>query len=103
MARARVRLEGANKEDLEYITNQLNMMGQALKIKIKGPIRLPRRNLVLPTRRCPNGRGSGTYERWWKRISRWFVELDGDEKSLRQILRIKVPDKVYVKIILISA
>ncbi len=103
MARARVRIEGASSKDLEYIVSQLKSMGQALNIKVEGPIRLPRKNLVLPTRRTPCGDGSDTYEKWWKRVSRWFVDLVGDEKALRQILRIRVPDKVYVKIILLNS
>ncbi len=103
MARARVRLEGGDSKDLQYIVDQLRMMGNALNIKVRGPIRLPRKNLVLPTRRTPCGDGSDTYEKWWARISRWLVELEGDEKALRQILRIKVPDKVYVRIILLGS
>lgn len=102
MAKARVRIEGADSKELEYIINQLKTLSQALNIEVKGPIRLPRKNLVLPTRRTPFGSGTDTYEKWWKRISRWFIDLKGDEKALRQILRIRVPDKVYVKIILMN-
>jgi ribosomal protein S10 len=33
-------------------------------------------------------------------LHRWFIDIEGDEKALRQLLRIKVPENVYVKIII---
>ncbi|RME80164.1 MAG: 30S ribosomal protein S10 [Methanobacteriota archaeon] len=103
MAKARIRLEGEKSKDLEYVTNQLQAMSRALNVKVRGTVRLPQKKLVIPTRRTPCGDGSDTYERWWKKISRWFVDVEGDEKSLRQLLRIRIPDNVYVKIILLSS
>ena len=103
MPKARIRLEGENPKDLEYVTNQLQAMSRALNIKVDGIVRLPKKKLVVPTRRTPCGDGSDTYERWWKKISRWFVDVEGDEKSLRQLLRVRIPDGVYVKIILVSS
>ena len=76
-------------------------MTKVLNMKVKGPIPLPTKKLTITTRRTPCGDGSETYERWQKRISRRIIEVIGDNKSLRQLLRIKVPDNVYVKIILV--
>jgi small subunit ribosomal protein S10 len=102
MAKARIRLEGEETKDLQYVVDQLVAMGRALGIKVNGAVRLPEKRLVVATRRTPCGDGSDTYEKWWKKISRWFVDVEGDEKSLRQLLRVKVQDNVYVKIILTS-
>ena len=103
VAKARIRLEGENTSDLQYVTNQLIAMGRALNIKVGGAVKLPTKNLVIPTRRTPCGDGSDTYEKWWKKVKRWFVDVEGDEKSLRQLLRVRIPDNVYVKIILLSS
>jgi small subunit ribosomal protein S10 len=75
-------------------------MSKVLGIQISGIIRLPRKNLIVATRRTPCGDGSDTYERWWKVTYTWFVDIDGNEKALRQLLRIKVPENVYAKIIM---
>lgn len=99
-AKARIRLEAEKPESINYVINQIKEIAKTLDMKIKGPVPLPRKRLLIATRRTPCGDGSDTYERWEKRISRRIVEIEGDEKNLRQILRIKVPDDVFVKIIL---
>jgi len=100
MTKARMRLQGENAKDLEFVVNQINAMSKVLKIHISGIVRLPKKNLVVATRRTPCGDGSDTYERWWKVIHTWFIDIEGDEKTLRQLLRVKVPENVYAKIII---
>ncbi len=99
-AKARIRLEAEKTESINYVIEQIKQIAKTLDMKIKGPIPMPRKKLLIATRRTPCGDGSDTYERWEKRISRRIIEIEGDEKNLRQILRIKVPDDVFVKIIL---
>lgn len=99
-AKARIRLEAEKPESINYVIEQIRQIAKTLDMKIKGPIPMPRKKLLIATRRTPCGDGSDTYERWEKRISRRIIEIEGDEKNLRQILRIKVPDDVFVKIIL---
>lgn len=101
-AKARIRLESDNTESLNFVVKQIKAMAEVLKMKVKGPIPLPTKKLTITVRRTPCGDGSDTYERWQKRISRRIIEVIGDNKSLRQLLRVKVPDDVYVKIILLS-
>jgi small subunit ribosomal protein S10 len=99
-AKARIRLEAEKPESINYVIEQIKQIAKTLDMKINGPIPMPRKKLLIATRRTPCGDGSDTYERWEKRISRRIIEIEGDEKNLRQILRIKVPDDVFVKIIL---
>lgn len=100
--RVRIRLESDNVESINFVMKQIKAMSEILKMKIIGPIPMPTKNLTITTRRTPCGDGSDTYERWQKRISRRIIEVVGDNKTLRQLLRIKIPDGVYVKIILLS-
>ena len=99
--KARIRLESDDKESLNFVISQIKAMAKVLNMKINGPIFLPTKKLTITTRRTPCGDGSDTYERWQKRVSRRILEVVGDNKALRQLLRIKVPDNVYVKIILV--
>jgi small subunit ribosomal protein S10 len=65
-------------------------------VKISGPVRLPNKHLRICCRRTPCGDGTDTYEHWEKRISKRLVDVEGEE--IKQILRIKVPTNVFVKI-----
>ena len=89
-------------EDLDTVISQVQELSRALNMKVIGPVPLPRRRLNIPTRRTPCGDGSDTYEHWEKRVSKRLVAVEGDEKTIRQLLRIKVPDSVFVKISLVG-
>lgn len=67
-------------------------------MKVSGPVHFPRKSLKINTRRTPCGDGTDTYEHWEKRISKRLIDIEGDEKHIKQVLRIKVPTEVSVKI-----
>ena len=69
---------------------------------MSGPIPLPTKKLRVPVRKGPSGEGSGTYDRWEMRIHKRLIYLDSDERALRQLMRIQVPDGVNIEIILRS-
>ena len=102
MTKAKIVLKSENPKDLDIVIDQIQELSRALNMKIVGPVPFPRRRLIIPTRRTPCGDGSDTYEHWEKRISKRLVAVEGDEKTIRQLLRIKVPDSVFVKISLVG-
>lgn len=98
MTKVRIKLSGETSKDLDNVVNQLRELSSTLGMKFIGPVRLPRKRLELTIRRTPCGDGSDTYEHWEKRISKRLVDIEGDEKYIKQILRVKVPTNVFVKI-----
>jgi small subunit ribosomal protein S10 len=101
MTRAKIILKGEEPNDLQKVIDQIKDLSRTLNMKVIGPVPLPRRRLGISTRRTPCGDGSDTYEHWEKRISKRMVMVEGEEKMIRQILRVKVPDSVFVKISLV--
>jgi len=100
MTKVRIKLSGESPEALDNVVSQLKELSTALGMKLRGPVRLPRRRLEITTRRTPCGDGSDTYEHWEKRISKRLVDIEGDEKYIKQIMRVRVPSNVFVKIFL---
>lgn len=100
VSRLKITLSGTKPENLSTVVNQVKELAKNLGMKVRGPIPLPRKILSITTRRTPCGDGSDTYEHWQKRISKRVIYVEADEKSLRNILRLKVPDDVFVKIVL---
>lgn len=96
MAKAKITLSGENAKDLDNVVAQIKELAATLKMQFGGPVRLPRKKLEISCRRTPCGDGSDTYEHWEKRISKRLVIVEGDE--IKQILRVKVPSNVFVKI-----
>ena len=100
MTKIRIKLSGEDPEALENVTDQIKELSKTLGMTFTGPVRLPRKKLSLTTRRTPCGDGTDTYEHWEKRFSKRLMEVEGNEKYIKQILRVKVPTNVFVKILL---
>ncbi len=65
---------------------------------MSGPIPLPTRRMVVPVRKTPCGQGSDTWDKWEMRIHRRLIDIDADERAIRQIMRVRIPDSVYIEI-----
>ena len=98
MSKARIILKGESPKDLDSVISQIKELAAALNMKVKGPVNLPRKKLEISTRRTPCGDGTDTYEHWQKRICKRLIDIEGDEKYIKQVLRVKVPPDVFVKI-----
>ena len=71
-------------------------------VDIAGPIPLPTKRLKVPVRKGPDGGGSSTIDHWEMRIHKRLIDIDADERALRQVMRIQVPDGVNIEIVLKS-
>jgi small subunit ribosomal protein S10 len=98
MGKARIKLIGKNPQELDEVCKQIIEIARSTGVEIRGPIPLPTRRLGITTRRTPCGDGSDTYEHWEMRIHKRMIDVAGDERTLRQIMRVRVPEDVQVKI-----
>ena len=102
MGKAKIKLVGRSPKDLENVCRQIVEIAKITGVNMSGPIAFPTKKLEISTRKTPCGDGTETYEHWQMRIHQRYIEIAGDERTLRQIMRVKVPDSVSVKIVLQS-
>ncbi len=100
--RARISLSGTSPESVDEIGNQIRSISERTGVEMKGPIPLPTKKLVVPCRKAPDGEGCETWERWEMRVHKRLIDIDADERALRQLMRIQVPDDVHIEIVLKS-
>jgi small subunit ribosomal protein S10 len=100
--RARISLSGTDPKKVDSVCGQIKAISQRTGVAIRGPIPLPTKHLKVPVRKSPDGEGSETWDRWEMRIHKRLIDLDADERSLRQLMRIQVPDGVNIEIVLRS-
>ena len=102
MQRARIRLTSPYPERLDQICDELRLIAEKYGVALKGPIPLPTKKLKVTTMKTPCGDGTGhgnaTFDRWEMRIHKILIEVTADERTLRQIMRIQVPDGVQISI-----
>ncbi|MFX0162622.1 MAG: 30S ribosomal protein S10 [Candidatus Hodarchaeota archaeon] len=99
--KARIRLSGRDPSRLDFVCTQVKSIAKRTGVRMWGPVHLPTRKLKVPVRKSPCGEGTHSWERWQLRIHKRLIDLDADERTLRQIMRIQVPEDVYIEIELI--
>ncbi|MFH1779882.1 MAG: 30S ribosomal protein S10 [Candidatus Micrarchaeota archaeon] len=100
MNKARIKLESQDCKDLDDVCTQIREIAEKAGVKMKGPVPLPTKKLKISTRRTPCGDGSDTYEKWELRIHKRLVEVQADDRVLREIMRIRIPSSVNVEMTL---
>ena len=98
MHKARIKLTGTDPEKLAYVCDQLKRIAERTGVDLSGPIPLPTKKLVVPTRKSPDGEGKATWEKWELRIHKRLVGIEADERAMRQVMKVNVPDNVSIEI-----
>jgi len=97
---ARIKLTSTNLPDLDGVCNEIMGISKKTGVKIKGPTPLPVKRLNMVTRKSPCGQGTNTYEKWQMRMHRRIIDLAADDKAIRQLMRLRIPENVYIELIL---
>jgi len=95
--RARIKLTSTDTDKLEGVCDEIKGIAKRIGVKIVGPIPLPTKKLVVPTRRTPCGDGSDTWDRYEMRVHKRLIEIDARDRVMRSIMRIRVPNEVYIE------
>jgi len=99
--KARIHLTSTDRSNLDSVCSELKDIADKAGVKIAGPIPLPTKYLVVPTRKSPCGEGTHTWDHFELRVHKRLVDIDANERVMRRIMRIKVPDNVYIEITLV--
>jgi len=100
MQKARIRLSGTDFEKIEGVCDRIKEIAERTGVNMAGPIPLPTKKLIVPIRKSPDGEGTATWDRWQMRVHKRLIDLDADERALRQLMRIHVPKDIGIEIIL---
>jgi small subunit ribosomal protein S10 len=98
MQKARIKLSGPDHTLLEGVCIQMKEIASKTGVNMSGPIPLPTKRLKVPVRKSPSGDGTATWERWEMRVHKRLIDIDADERTMHQIMRVKVPDGVNIEI-----
>ena len=95
---ARVKLTSISLKKLGGVCTEIMNIVQKTGVNVKGPIPLPVKRLNVVTRKSPCGSGTETYEKWEMKIHRRIIDISADDKAIRQLMRLKIPDNVYIEL-----
>lgn len=100
--KARIKLSSTDPDKLNQICTELRSITERFGVNMRGPIPLPTKKLKVTTMKTPCGDGTGhgnaTFDRWEMRIHKRMIDITADERTLRQVMRVTVPDGVSISI-----
>jgi len=99
--KARIRLTSTDYRKLEEVCNELKTISERSGVKIQGPVPLPTKRLRVPVRKTPCGEGTATWDKWEMRIHKRLIDIDAEERVMRRIMRVRVPEEVFISIELV--
>ncbi|MFH0797940.1 MAG: 30S ribosomal protein S10 [Candidatus Woesearchaeota archaeon] len=98
MQRARIKLASANIDRMNEMIDSIKDIVEKTKVNIKGPIPLPTKVLKITTRKSPDGEGKASFDNFEMRIHKRLIDLGVDERALRFVMRVPIPDGVSISI-----
>ncbi len=100
---ARIKLWSTDYKMLDETARTIVDTAKRMGVKVKGPIPLPTKKLRVAVRYSPDGQGSETYQHWEMRIHKRIIDIPADDRVMKALLRIPIPEKVKIEIKMQSA
>lgn len=96
--KARINLASTDIDQLNQIIESIKEITKKTKVKMVGPIPLKTRRLKHIVRKSPCGDGKASFERFEMRIHKRLIDLGVNERALRLVMRVPIPEKVQIQI-----
>ena len=98
MSKARISLSSPDIDKLNDICNKIKDISEKTGVSMSGPIPIPNKRLKVQVRKSPGGDGKASYDRYEMRIHKRLIDLGMDERALRLIMRVPIPEEVNISV-----
>ncbi len=102
MQKARIKLASIDINKVNDVCKYIQEIAEKTGVDIRGPIPLPTKKLKVTTRRSPCGEGKASWERYEMRIHKRLIDLGLDERALRLVMRVPIPEGLNIEIEMID-
>jgi len=101
--RIRITLSSRNVKNLEKVCADLIRGAKDKQLKVKGPVRMPTKRLLITTRKSPCGEGTNTWDKLEMRIHKRLIDLHSPADVVKQITSINIEPGVEVEVTIADA
>ncbi|MFT4261234.1 MAG: 30S ribosomal protein S10 [Candidatus Woesearchaeota archaeon] len=102
MQKARVKIASTDIGKVNSTCEYIQGIAEKTGVVIKGPVPLPTKKLKVTTRKSPCGDGTATWDRYEMRVHKRLIDLGIDERALRLIMRVPIPEGLNIEIEMID-
>jgi small subunit ribosomal protein S10 len=102
MQKARIKLASTSIDKINQTCEYIKDVAVKTGVVIKGPIPLPTKKLKITTRKGPCGNGTATWDRFEMRVHKRLIDLGIDERALRLVMKVPIPEGLNIEIEMID-
>jgi small subunit ribosomal protein S10 len=102
MQKARIKLASTDIGKINDTCSHINDIAEKTGVTIRGPIPLPTKRLKITTRKSPDGEGKASWERYEMRVHKRLIDMGLDERALRLVMRVPIPEGLNIEIEMIE-
>jgi small subunit ribosomal protein S10 len=98
MQKARIKLACNEIDKINEVCDYIKDISDKTGVVLRGPIPMPTKKLKITTRRSPDGEGKASWERYEMRVHKRLLDLGLDERALRLVMRVPIPEGLNIEI-----
>ena len=102
MQKARIKIASIDINKINEVSSYIKDIAEKTGVDMRGPIPLPTKKLKVTTRKSPDGEGRASWERYEMRIHKRLIDLGLDERALRLVMRVPIPEGLNIEIEMIE-
>jgi small subunit ribosomal protein S10 len=102
MQKARIKIASTDIKKINDVCTYIKEIVDKTGVLMKGPIPLPTKKLRVTTRKSPCGDGYATWDRFEMRVYKRLIDLGIDERTLRLVMRVPIPEGLNIEIEMIN-
>ena len=102
MQKARIKLASIDINKINETCSYIQDIAEKTGVGLRGPIPLPTKKLKLTTRKSPDGEGKASWEKYEMRVHKRLIDLGVDERALRLVMRVPIPEGLNIEIEMIE-
>ena len=98
MQKARIKIASIDISKINQTCQYIKDISEKTGVEMRGPIPLPTKRLKITTRKGPCGNGTATWDRYEMRVHKRLIDLGIDERALRLVMRVPIPEGLNIEI-----
>nr|MCK4929994.1 30S ribosomal protein S10 [Nanoarchaeota archaeon] len=102
MQKARIKITSTDITKINQVCDYIKGITEKTGVVMRGPIPLPTKKLKVTTRKSPCGDGAATWDHYEMRIHKRLIDLGIDERALRLVMRVPIPEGLNIEIEMID-
>ena len=102
MQKARIKLASTDIHKINEVCSSISDIAGKTGVDMRGPIPLPTKKLKITTRKSPCGDGKASWERYEARVHKRLIDLGIDERALKLVMRVPIPEGLNIEIEMID-